>query len=248
LIFPPINNPKKILDCGYGSASWAIEVAEKYPDSKVIGIDISPHMKPDETPENLWLQVDDLNQPFNFRSNQFDLVHSRLMAGGIDRERWPTYIQDMVKVLKPGGWLQMVEIYYNCQSDNGTLTEGSALRQWSSRYMSSLDRLKDVRAPLRLVNRMTEAGLVEIENNVLPLPLSGWSSDDAEKRRLGEMNQPNVNALLGSLSLYPFTEFLGMPIEQWLVLIAHARREAENPAFKAYFPLYICIGRKPGGR
>lgn len=24
---------------------------------QVIGIDISPHMKPDETPENLWLQV-----------------------------------------------------------------------------------------------------------------------------------------------------------------------------------------------
>ena len=24
---------------------------------KVTGVDISPHMKPDETPENLWLQV-----------------------------------------------------------------------------------------------------------------------------------------------------------------------------------------------
>lgn len=24
---------------------------------QVIGVDISPHMKPDETPENLWLQV-----------------------------------------------------------------------------------------------------------------------------------------------------------------------------------------------
>lgn len=26
---------------------------------KVVGVDISPHMKPDETPENLWLQVRD---------------------------------------------------------------------------------------------------------------------------------------------------------------------------------------------
>lgn len=24
---------------------------------KVIGVDVSPHMKPDDTPENLWLQV-----------------------------------------------------------------------------------------------------------------------------------------------------------------------------------------------
>ncbi|KAH0565898.1 hypothetical protein GP486_000701 [Trichoglossum hirsutum] len=35
LIFPPIVEPKKILDCGYGSASWAVEVAEEYPDCEV---------------------------------------------------------------------------------------------------------------------------------------------------------------------------------------------------------------------
>ncbi|KAI9774595.1 MAG: hypothetical protein M1840_002844 [Geoglossum simile] len=60
LIFPPIPEPKKILDCGFGTGSWATEVAEQYPEcevQQVIGIDISPHMKPDETPENLWLQL-----------------------------------------------------------------------------------------------------------------------------------------------------------------------------------------------
>ncbi|KAI9775044.1 MAG: hypothetical protein M1839_001596 [Geoglossum umbratile] len=64
---------------------------------QVVGIDISPHMKPDETPENLWLQVDDLNSSFTFRPNRFDLVQSRLVAGGINRARWPTYMQDIVR-------------------------------------------------------------------------------------------------------------------------------------------------------
>ena len=32
LIFPPVTSPKDVLDCGYGAASWAVELAEIYPD------------------------------------------------------------------------------------------------------------------------------------------------------------------------------------------------------------------------
>lgn len=35
LIFPPIRNPERILDCGCGPAAWATDVAEMYPESKV---------------------------------------------------------------------------------------------------------------------------------------------------------------------------------------------------------------------
>jgi predicted methyltransferase len=36
------------------------------------------------------------------------------------------YIRDIFRVLKPGGWCQIVEIYFNAQSDNGTLTPGKS--------------------------------------------------------------------------------------------------------------------------
>ena len=35
LVFPPIDTTGCILDCGYGAASWAIEVADAYPDCTV---------------------------------------------------------------------------------------------------------------------------------------------------------------------------------------------------------------------
>ena len=35
LIFPPLTVVDNVLDCGYGSATWAIEVAETYPDCEV---------------------------------------------------------------------------------------------------------------------------------------------------------------------------------------------------------------------
>lgn len=35
LIFPPLHGLRNVLDCGYGSASWAVEVAESYPNCEV---------------------------------------------------------------------------------------------------------------------------------------------------------------------------------------------------------------------
>ncbi|MCJ1277787.1 hypothetical protein MMC21_005601 [Puttea exsequens] len=97
LIFPPLTNPTNILDCGYGAASWSIEVAEAYANSEVIGIDISPHMKPDDTPENFWPELDDINRPFTYEPNTFDLVQSRMVGGGINASRWPSYLRDIKK-------------------------------------------------------------------------------------------------------------------------------------------------------
>lgn len=79
LIFPgPIPNPRRILDCGFGSASWAIEVADSYPRCEVIGVDIASQMSPPDLPPNLYLEVDDLNQrlpPSLSRTGRADLTH-----------------------------------------------------------------------------------------------------------------------------------------------------------------------------
>ncbi|KAK4465270.1 S-adenosyl-L-methionine-dependent methyltransferase [Cladorrhinum samala] len=245
LIFPPIQRPRRILECGSGSGAWAIEVAEEYPECEVIGIDINPYPVPEDIPPNLDFQVDDLNSPSTFPSNYFDLVNSRMMAAGIHGNRWSNYMSDILRVLRPGGWCQMVEIYFNAQSDNGTLTENHALQMWSQNYMQSLQPYKDPRAPLRLQSLMTQAGFVEVESRLLRLPLSGWPTDPREQE-IGAANRPNVHRLLSALALYPFSQGLNMSNTEFQLLVAQARSEADNPAFKAYFPVYVCIGRKPG--
>ncbi|KAI8685684.1 hypothetical protein NCS55_00241600 [Fusarium keratoplasticum] len=101
---------------------------------QVLGIDISPHVIPESPPDNMELQVDDLNGRFTFQSNHFDVVHN--------------------------------------------------------------------------------AREYEI----------GWS------------NNENVNQLLYSLALYPFTQFLGMSFNDFQLLVAQARSEAGNPAFKVNTP------------
>lgn len=41
LIFPPVQRLRDVLDCGYGAASWAIEVADSYPLCKVNMADLA---------------------------------------------------------------------------------------------------------------------------------------------------------------------------------------------------------------
>ncbi|KAK4204137.1 S-adenosyl-L-methionine-dependent methyltransferase, partial [Triangularia verruculosa] len=245
LIFPPVPRPRRILECGSGCGAWAIEVAEQYPECEVIGLDVYPYPVPEDTPDNVDFQVDDLNSPSTFPPNYFDLVNSRLMSGGIHVNRWTNYLSDIFRVLRPGGWCQMVEIYYNAQSDNGTLTANHALQVWSQSYLQSIQHYKDPRVALRLQTLMTEAGFVEVESRLITLPLSGWSSDPRD-REIGAANRANVHRLLSALAMYPFSQGLGMSNTDIQLLVAQARSEADNPAFKAYFPMYVCIGRKPG--
>jgi hypothetical protein len=153
--------------------------------------------------------------------------------------------------------VQMVEIYFNVQSDNGSITDGHALRQWSQKYRRALDDLKDLRIGSRLGNLLTAAGLVEVDTNMIQLPLSAWPTGefihaeidkwhtqhrsdlgtDNRTRQIGAANRNNVQRFLSSMALYPFTQRLHMSGADFDDLISRARYEADDRSLKAYFPV-----------
>lgn len=255
LIFPLGLNPRRVLDLGCGAGNWAVDVAEQYPQAEVLGIDISPHMFPDELPSNLELQIDDINKEFTFESNHFDVVHSQMVAGGIRADRWRSYIKDMYWVTRRGGWCQMVEIYFIAQSHNGSLDRDGGLERWSLNFMNSMRPYKDLRASRNFERYMVDAGFRDVDSQMLRLPMCRWPEEgdapnDIRDRAIGEANAENVQQLLYSLALYPMTQLQGMPMEEFEKLVEEARAEARDPSRKPYFEVRVCIGRKPrrGGR
>lgn len=38
----PLESPRKVLDVGAGTGIWAIEFADQFPSTEVIGTDLSP--------------------------------------------------------------------------------------------------------------------------------------------------------------------------------------------------------------
>lgn len=91
---------------------------------------------------------------------------------------------------------------------------------------------------------MESAGFVDIESKLITLPMSDWPTE-ARDQRIGRANRENVKELLETAALYPLTEQTKMPMEEFEQLISMARDEAGDPGLKAYFPLYVFIGRKP---
>ncbi|KAF2684566.1 S-adenosyl-L-methionine-dependent methyltransferase [Lentithecium fluviatile CBS 122367] len=240
LFFPRIDNPRKILDCGYGGGDWVVQVAEEFEDCEVTGVDIYPILLTDQ-PDNLNLfgynLNDRLNDPAVFERNAYDLVHSRFVAQGIKAGRWTAYVQDIKRLLRPNGWLQMMEYYPNIQSDNGRLSSQSALSRWWEAYASAMERSnRNPRVGHRLQQIMTEAGLRDVGGSIFHLPIGGWDPDPG-RAAVGRDSVGMVGELLSSLAMWPFTVRLGWTAAQVEALADAARAEIQDASLKLYIPV-----------
>ncbi|KAJ3033364.1 hypothetical protein HDV00_006472 [Rhizophlyctis rosea] len=100
----------KVLDVGCGSGIWAFEMASDFPKSHITGFDLSPVQPSNVKPKNVEFLTGDLTKlPLPFADNTFDYVHMRLLVLALRTEFWPILIGELVRIVKPGGWLEMTE-------------------------------------------------------------------------------------------------------------------------------------------
>ncbi|CAE6447258.1 unnamed protein product [Rhizoctonia solani] len=108
---PQLNSgkgPKDILDVASGSGIWVIEIAQEFPQSQVVGIDLSmPGFLGQNIPENASFIVADVTKYFPFEDASFDVVQMRIVPS--INERTLIY-QEIHRVLRPGGIIQLVEL------------------------------------------------------------------------------------------------------------------------------------------
>lgn len=133
-----------------------------------------------DEPENLDLVVHNLNDPLRdpeiFKANHFDLIHSRFVFPGIKIRRWDTYIRDMRLLLRPGGWVQIMEYLPIIQSHNGRLTDQHAVRKWWQEYqgaMAGMDR--DPRIGRQLKQLLLDNRYRDVDVDIVQLHIGDWS-------------------------------------------------------------------------
>ncbi|KAN0108915.1 hypothetical protein V8E51_008657 [Hyaloscypha variabilis] len=91
---PIPKNPQKILDLGCGTGIWCIDMADDYPSAEVIGIDIAP-TQPKWVPPNCRFELDDMEQTWTWREDEFDFIFSRDLILSI--RNWPKLIDQCYK-------------------------------------------------------------------------------------------------------------------------------------------------------
>lgn len=168
----------------------------------------------------------------------------------LERERYCKECTDLdLRLLKPGGSLQMIEYYYNFQSHSGLLDSTHALYEWGSKYRQAMDRNRNPRIGSwnQLAELMRAAHMEDVHSQTCSLPVGGWSRDAREKEA-GLKNLENFDQILDSLGTWPFRVRLGMTSQEVKSLNDRAREEARNPRFKIYMPLTVAWARKPSQR
>ena len=135
---------------------------------------------------NVAFRDDPAPEPDKFKQQSFDLINSRLLADGINADRWSRYIADLYNLLTRGGWLQMVEVVLQFQDRNGRLPQNdSPLTRWWDVYKSALleNMNKEPRIGPRLYGLVRDRGFVNVTQLSYDLPIGGWKSGmDASKR------------------------------------------------------------------
>lgn len=207
LHFAPLSSPARILDIGTGTGTWAVEMGDLYPDSKVEGTDLSP-IQPTAVPDNVQFFIDDAEQEdWAVPLNHYDFIHTRMMLGSFHDFR--TIIAKSFNHLKPGGWMESQDIMFAAYCDDDTMPDDWVFKKW----MKHLDNAAmDADRPLRIANKMkrwyAEAGFVDIQEKVFKLPFNSWPRDP-ELKQLGTWWQQNYLLGLQAFSLAHFTRVLG---------------------------------------
>jgi SAM-dependent methyltransferase len=112
-----------VLEVGYGSGAWAIDMAKAFPQARVFAFDIRTNpISMDRVPSNLIFQRCDLSKGLPYMSKSFDFINQRMVGLAAKPDQWPGIFDEFYRVLRPGGWIEMKEVNAECKN-SGPITE-----------------------------------------------------------------------------------------------------------------------------
>jgi SAM-dependent methyltransferase len=227
----PLERPARILDVGCGTGRWAYELSAEFPDARVVGLDLVPSKRP--WPAGYCFVRANLLQGLPFADDRFDFVHQRALAVGVPVRSWQIVVKDLVRVARPGGWIELVE--------GGTEFERAGPA--TERLNELLQRLSRTRGldstgiVLRsLDGYLSRTGVTNVERRIVSLPVGEWAG------RIGSLMATNGRALYVRLAP-AFEAALGISERECGELVTAAHQEWEER--HTTYGVVIALGRKP---
>ena len=232
----PIGNPQDILDVGCGTGRWATEMARRFPQANVIGVDIAPPTTEagdgaDTRPENYTFVQGNVLERLPFADNSFDYTHQRLLVAAIPAARWPNVVAELIRVTRPGGWVELLE------AESRLPNAGPGL-QASMRWASALAGRRgiDPASASQIGDFLRQAGAQRVATRTIALPVGEPAG------RLGVMAKADL--LAGMTGLRGIVTTMGIISES--DFDANTRQiEAELSSGRISWPFYIAYGQKP---
>ena len=249
----PLSSPTlKIADIGTGTGIWLLDVAKSLPPTcQLIGFDVSPSaFPPTQTlPPNVSFQTQDMLLPFPASEiGTFDVVAVRFVSVATTRAAWALAIENLMTLLKPGGWLQWID---SCNFSLYNTVAGSSRAACQEIY----DSLEPFRAKddivigmmmreaknMRREDVFRKLGLMDVHEDV-------FSTDRLQDPELQLRDKGTRNAIvcfLGSLQALVGVEGSGWSEARIERLKVEAMKEVDAGVYHTLDQVCI-VGRKAG--
>ncbi|OJD14058.1 hypothetical protein AJ78_05564 [Emergomyces pasteurianus Ep9510] len=242
LHFAPLDSPQRIIDIGTGTGVWAIEMGDQYPGASILGIDLSP-IQPIWVPPNVKFMVDDAECPWLHPNDHFDFVHIRHLTAAI--KDFPKLVKAAYNKLKPGGWVEIQEFYYQVQCDDDTMPDDYAFAKWLHLMKEGLAKFNvDLLSPKKNPGYLRDAGFTNVTEQVFKIPIGTWPKSRPLKK-IGLYNRCLISDGLQGDSMKPFIKALGWTLEEIEVFNIGVRKSVEDSSIHSYLPFHILFARKP---
>ncbi|CAG8658909.1 8846_t:CDS:2 [Gigaspora rosea] len=222
----------KILDAGCGAASWSFDMATSYPSISVVGLDISPHQPTQIKPSNFTFVKANILEGLPFEDNTFDFVFQRYLVSAYSKDKWPYVINELVRVLKPGGFLELCE--FSHLFDTGPANQ----RLWSTVAKVLEGRGVDLNTCQKLEEYMQNQDKLENIKKEVKQCYHGLKSNDIELSKVAISNTTSVYASLKQ----PLTKTLNISKDEFDELVKVSKDELFE--FDTYYNVVRVYARK----
>jgi ubiquinone/menaquinone biosynthesis C-methylase UbiE len=223
---PLSQETKTILDVGAGTGIWAMDMAQQFSQAQIIGVDLALTSLPRVLPGTCLFCHADVLKGLPFPNQQFDFTHQRLLVLAIPAPRWPEVVQELVRVTRLQGWIELLEVGTTVQNA-GPATE--RLLSWLRESCQALGI--EFTMVTQLSDLLKQAGCQAVEAQDIPVPLGSWAG------RSGEMLK--LDALRAFQALHPRTT---TPKEQFEAMLSTAAAEWEQN--RASYVFHAAYGRR----
>lgn len=176
----------RVLDLGTGTGIWAIEMADKFPSTEVLGVDIAA-TQPPFVPPNCSFEIEDVEDDWPYKPNHFDFIHGRdLMTAVRD---WPRLIEQSYNHLKPGGWIQLASTIPGALTDDDSIPANSGYAESGRVYFEIAEKMgAPLDCPRQWGQQMRDAGFINVQDVVYKLPMGPWPRSK-RLRTVGRLEQ-----------------------------------------------------------
>lgn len=234
--FAPLAHPQAILDVAGGTGIWGREMARQFPRAQVetFDKDILPfewavrRLKSGTIPPNFAYRTGNALGRFPYEDARFDYVHARYISPFISQERWPGVLSEMVRVTRPGGWIELV--------DGPAAVSGAPGYREIEQAIQALarDRFGFYDPGLHLAGWLTAAGAEHVSQDVHVI---GAGKTAWLQPRLAEMIEMACRAIEGHLVAGGY-----IPAERFQACMYDLRAEIEQAGITV--AVHIVYGQK----